>query len=95
MLFYCYAVPLPVGGVDSASKAPSGKSQKVLDCISTRYFIGTEDGEVVCADLRMEKDNETGKPNGRLEFLLHSQLTKSVVLYVVVRICTCTHLHVV
>nr|CAB3267718.1 WD repeat-containing protein 63 [Phallusia mammillata] len=60
-------VPLPSGGKPEAgagmAKIPSAKNQKPLDCISTRYFLGTEDGEVVCTDLKMEKDNETGKPN--------------------------------
>ena len=63
------SVPLPsaskeepsAGGI---SKIPSAKNQKVLESISTKYFIGTEDGEVAYCDFKLEKDNETGKLTG-------------------------------
>ena len=54
-------------GQGRIAKLPSGKSQKVLDKISTKYFIGTEDGEVVYCDFKLEKDNETGKLNGEFD----------------------------
>nr|XP_039270172.1 dynein intermediate chain 3, axonemal-like [Styela clava] len=41
----------------------SAKNQKPLDGVSTKYFIATEDGEVVYATFKMEKDSETGKSN--------------------------------
>ncbi|CAK8676252.1 unnamed protein product [Clavelina lepadiformis] len=49
--------------LDETMKVSSAKNQKPLEHISTHYFMGTEDGEVVYADFKLEKDNETGKAN--------------------------------
>jgi len=65
-----FSVPPPSSGrqestTNGIAKLPSGKNQKVLEGVSSKYFIGTEDGEVVYCDFRLEKDNETGKLNGK------------------------------
>ena len=64
-------VPFPEGVTQRGdgtgmTKASSAKVQKTLDNVSTKYFIGTEDGEVVYCEFKMEKDNETGKQQGHL-----------------------------
>lgn len=45
-------------------RGSSAKNQKPLEAVCNKYFIGTEDGEVVYATFKLEKDNETGKSNG-------------------------------
>ncbi|KFP24790.1 WD repeat-containing protein 63, partial [Colius striatus] len=40
----------------------SSKNLKVLENISTSFFIGTEDGEIVHSDWKIEIDNDTAKP---------------------------------
>uniref|UniRef100_H2Y8V0 WD repeat domain 63 n=1 Tax=Ciona savignyi TaxID=51511 RepID=H2Y8V0_CIOSA len=45
------------------SKVPSAKNQRPLEAVGHNYFIGTEDGEVIYASFKLEKDNETGKSN--------------------------------
>ncbi|KAE8609374.1 hypothetical protein XENTR_v10011791 [Xenopus tropicalis] len=42
-------------------RAASAKNPKLLDDINTKYFVGTEDGELVYTDWKMEKDSDTGK----------------------------------
>ncbi|XP_010118450.1 PREDICTED: WD repeat-containing protein 63, partial [Chlamydotis macqueenii] len=37
---------------------PSSKNQKVLENITTDFFVGTEDGEIVYSDWKMEIDSE-------------------------------------
>ncbi|NXA31614.1 WDR63 protein, partial [Eudromia elegans] len=37
---------------------PSGKVLKVLDNISTNFFVGTEDGEIIYSDWKMERDSK-------------------------------------
>lgn len=58
------SAPKPEPTAGGMAKIPSAKNQKVIESISTKYFIGTEDGEVVHCDFKLEKDNETGKLNG-------------------------------
>lgn len=81
MYLIYFAVPLP----DPTSKqenvgigrAASAKNQKPLEGVSPKYFLGTEDGEVVYATHKLEKDNETGKSNGKLKkwVKIHSAIT--------------------
>ncbi|KAG8437221.1 hypothetical protein GDO86_008065 [Hymenochirus boettgeri] len=42
-------------------RASSAKNLKPLDDINTHYFVGTEDGELVYTDWKLEKDGDTGK----------------------------------
>uniref|UniRef100_A0A8C5Q007 Dynein axonemal intermediate chain 3 n=2 Tax=Leptobrachium leishanense TaxID=445787 RepID=A0A8C5Q007_9ANUR len=42
-------------------RASSAKNPKMLDDVNTKFFAGTEDGEVVYMDWKMEKDGDTGK----------------------------------
>ncbi|XP_073678880.1 dynein axonemal intermediate chain 3 [Garra rufa] len=62
-------------------RVPSAKQQKPLENISTKLYVGTEDGELVYTDWKMEKDNDSGrllstKPIHR--FLLHDTLVNTV-----------------
>ncbi|XP_016418017.1 WD repeat-containing protein 63-like [Sinocyclocheilus rhinocerous] len=62
-------------------RVPSAKQQKTLENISTNLKVGTEDGELVYTDWKMEKDNDSGrllsaKPIHR--FLLHDTLVNTV-----------------
>ncbi|KAM9283510.1 dynein axonemal intermediate chain 3 isoform 2-T4 [Morus bassanus] len=41
---------------------PSSKYLKVLESISTDFFVGTEDGEIVYSDWKMEIDSDSAKP---------------------------------
>ncbi|XP_048860045.1 dynein axonemal intermediate chain 3-like isoform X1 [Brienomyrus brachyistius] len=70
------------GGTEYALlRASSAKQLKPLEDISTRFYVGTEDGEVVYTDWKMEKDNDSGrllstKPSHR--FLIHDGFVNSV-----------------
>ncbi|XP_048034159.1 dynein axonemal intermediate chain 3 isoform X1 [Megalobrama amblycephala] len=62
-------------------RVPSAKEQKPLDNISTKLYVGTEDGELVYTDWKMEKDNDSGrlfsaKPSHR--FLSHHTMINTV-----------------
>ncbi|XP_026055614.1 dynein axonemal intermediate chain 3 [Carassius auratus] len=62
-------------------RVPSAKQQKPLENISTKLYVGTEDGELVYTDWRIEKDNDSGrllssKPIHRL--LVHDTLVNTV-----------------
>ncbi|NXH78999.1 WDR63 protein, partial [Hydrobates tethys] len=41
---------------------PSSKNLKVLENISTDFFVGTEDGEIVYSEWKMEIDSDSAKP---------------------------------
>ncbi|NXS66709.1 WDR63 protein, partial [Pandion haliaetus] len=41
----------------------SSKNLKVLQSISTDFFVGTEDGEIVYSDWKMEIDSDSAKPH--------------------------------
>ncbi|MBN3297136.1 WDR63 protein, partial [Amia calva] len=50
------------GGIEyRVLRVPSAKHLKTLEDISTKFFVGTEDGELVYLDWKMEKDNDSGK----------------------------------
>ncbi|XP_015210607.2 dynein axonemal intermediate chain 3 isoform X2 [Lepisosteus oculatus] len=50
------------GGVNYGMlRVPSAKHLKTLDDVSTQIFVGTEDGELIYTDWKMEKDNDSGK----------------------------------
>uniref|UniRef100_A0A8C1C1R8 Dynein axonemal intermediate chain 3 n=1 Tax=Cyprinus carpio carpio TaxID=630221 RepID=A0A8C1C1R8_CYPCA len=62
-------------------RVPSAKQQKPLENISTKLYVGTEDGELVYTDWKIEKDNDSGrllssKPIHRL--LVHDTLVNTV-----------------
>ncbi|RXN11979.1 WD repeat-containing 63 [Labeo rohita] len=42
-------------------RVPSAKQQKPMENISTKLYVGTEDGELVYTDWKMEKDNDSGR----------------------------------
>ncbi|KAJ8376399.1 hypothetical protein SKAU_G00069790 [Synaphobranchus kaupii] len=42
-------------------RVPSAKQLKVLEDISTKLYIGMEDGELIYTDWKMEKDNDSGR----------------------------------
>ncbi|KAJ8277808.1 hypothetical protein GJAV_G00080320 [Gymnothorax javanicus] len=42
-------------------RVPSAKQVKVLEDISTKLYIGMEDGELIYTDWKMEKDNDSGR----------------------------------
>ncbi|KFV17009.1 WD repeat-containing protein 63, partial [Tauraco erythrolophus] len=43
------------------ASTPSSKNLKVLESISTDFFVGTEDGEIVYSDWKMEIDSDSAK----------------------------------
>ncbi|XP_029905060.1 dynein axonemal intermediate chain 3 [Myripristis murdjan] len=45
----------------SKLQVPSAKTLKSLDDVNTKFFVGTEDGEIVYTDWRLEKDNDSGR----------------------------------
>jgi len=47
-----------------ASNPKSPKKAQPLPNIQTKFFFGTEDGELVYADLKVDMDSESGKFNG-------------------------------
>ncbi|XP_071984574.1 dynein axonemal intermediate chain 3 [Engystomops pustulosus] len=70
------------GGINYSSlRATSAKNTKVLEDVNTSYFAGTEDGELVYTDWKMEKDGDTGrlisaKPSQR--HVIHDGLVHTV-----------------
>ena len=50
-----------------ASNPKSPKKAHPLPNIQTKFFFGTEDGELVYADLKVDMDSESGKFNGKLK----------------------------
>ncbi|XP_067301422.1 dynein axonemal intermediate chain 3 [Pseudorasbora parva] len=42
-------------------RVASAKQQKPLENISTKLYVGTEDGEIIYTDWKMEKDNDSGR----------------------------------
>ncbi|KAJ8278976.1 hypothetical protein COCON_G00060420 [Conger conger] len=42
-------------------RVPSAKQLKVLEDVSTKLYIGMEDGELIYTDWKMEKDNDSGR----------------------------------
>ncbi|NXA26264.1 WDR63 protein, partial [Ibidorhyncha struthersii] len=52
--------------------APSSKNLKVLENISTAFFVGTEDGEIVYSDWKMEIDSDSAKPHTQ-KYTIHTE----------------------
>ncbi|XP_043376228.1 dynein axonemal intermediate chain 3 isoform X3 [Dermochelys coriacea] len=42
-------------------KVPSAKALKILENIPTNFFVGTEDGEVIYSDWKMERESDSGR----------------------------------
>ncbi|XP_053542409.1 dynein axonemal intermediate chain 3 isoform X2 [Ictalurus punctatus] len=60
---------------------PSAKHLRHLDTISTKFYVGTEDGELVYTDWKLEKDNESGRlssPKPTHVFQVHDSLVNTV-----------------
>uniref|UniRef100_A0A4W4E163 WD repeat domain 63 n=1 Tax=Electrophorus electricus TaxID=8005 RepID=A0A4W4E163_ELEEL len=60
---------------------PSAKHQRQTDDISTKFYVGTEDGEVVYTDWKLEKDNDSGQlfsPKPTHCFRVHDCLVNTV-----------------
>ncbi|XP_064189536.1 dynein axonemal intermediate chain 3 [Anguilla rostrata] len=99
----------PGGGIDKSNqnvgnsegkveyerlRVPSAKQLKVLEDISTKLYIGMEDGELIYTDWKMEKDNDSGrlfsaKPSrcfivhdGPVNTVLRSPFFKDIILTV-------------
>ncbi|XP_069594088.1 dynein axonemal intermediate chain 3 [Ranitomeya imitator] len=50
------------GAIHYSSLRPtSAKNSKILEDVNTSYFAGTEDGELLYTDWKMEKDGDTGR----------------------------------
>ncbi|XP_071773409.2 dynein axonemal intermediate chain 3 [Centroberyx gerrardi] len=45
----------------SQLRVPSAKAVKSLEDVNTKLYIGTEDGEIVYTDWKLEKDNDSGR----------------------------------
>ncbi|XP_053096688.1 dynein axonemal intermediate chain 3 [Pangasianodon hypophthalmus] len=58
---YTAAVDRPDVPAFSVLQVPSNKNLCQLDTISTKFYVGTEDGELVYTDWKLEKDNESGR----------------------------------
>ncbi|XP_028667360.1 dynein axonemal intermediate chain 3 [Erpetoichthys calabaricus] len=69
-------------GIDYATlRVPSAKNLKGQSDVSTKFSLGTEDGELVYADWKMEKDNDTGKLSSSKPsncFVIHDGLLNTV-----------------
>ncbi|XP_071953082.1 dynein axonemal intermediate chain 3-like [Antedon mediterranea] len=65
-----------VGGLGSSMRGGSAKEKKPLEGVTTKFFIGTEDGELVYADWKLEKDVDSGRlqpPKPDFAKLFHDQ----------------------
>ncbi|NWS50995.1 WDR63 protein, partial [Chunga burmeisteri] len=50
----------------------SSKNLKVLENISTNFFVGTEDGEIVYSDWKIEMDSDLAKPHTQ-KYTIHTE----------------------
>ncbi|NXD90110.1 WDR63 protein, partial [Chaetorhynchus papuensis] len=53
--------------------ASSSKNLQVLENISTNFFFGNEDGEVVYSDWKMKTDTHSKKPTHSQKYTLHTE----------------------
>ncbi|XP_072024061.1 dynein axonemal intermediate chain 3-like isoform X2 [Amphiura filiformis] len=63
-----------VGHMGGSLRMGSAKDKKPLEGATTKFFVGTEDGELVYADWKLEKDADSGKiqpPRPQFCKLLH------------------------
>ncbi|NXX58677.1 WDR63 protein, partial [Scopus umbretta] len=51
---------------------PSSKNLKVLENISTAFFVGTEDGEILYSDWKMEIHSDSAKPHTQ-KYTVHTE----------------------
>ncbi|XP_048354037.1 dynein axonemal intermediate chain 3 isoform X3 [Sphaerodactylus townsendi] len=51
---------------------PSVKPPKLLENITTVFFVGTEDGEVLCTDWKIERDGDSGRLLGHKPSTVHN-----------------------
>ncbi|NXS49840.1 WDR63 protein, partial [Balaeniceps rex] len=51
---------------------PSSKNLKVLENISTDFFVGTEDGEIVYSDWKVEIHSDSAKPHTQ-KYTIHAE----------------------
>ncbi|KAM4629289.1 dynein axonemal intermediate chain 3 [Polymixia lowei] len=42
-------------------RVPSAKTLKTLEDVNTKFYVGTEDGELVYTDWKLEKDSDSGR----------------------------------
>ncbi|KAK1165411.1 WD repeat-containing protein 63 [Acipenser oxyrinchus oxyrinchus] len=70
------------GGFDYGMlRVPSAKNLKTQEDISTTFFVGTEDGDLVYSDFKMEKDSDSGKLTSSKPshcFVIHDGLVTTV-----------------
>ncbi|XP_022533007.2 dynein axonemal intermediate chain 3 isoform X1 [Astyanax mexicanus] len=65
----------------SQLSVPSPKNSQQLEDISSKFYVGTEDGEIVYTDWKLEKDNESGRlfsPKPTHCFRVHDGLVNTV-----------------
>ncbi|KAL2089545.1 hypothetical protein ACEWY4_014233 [Coilia grayii] len=65
----------------SLLRVPSAKQLKTMEDICTKFYVGTEDGEMVYTDWKMEKDNESGKlfsPKPSHRYIVHDGTVNTV-----------------
>ncbi|XP_031430157.1 dynein axonemal intermediate chain 3 isoform X2 [Clupea harengus] len=65
----------------SLLRVPSAKHLKPMEDICSKFYVGTEDGELVYTDWKMERDNDSGKLLSRKpshRYILHDGLVNTV-----------------
>ncbi|NWX24368.1 WDR63 protein, partial [Aegotheles bennettii] len=55
------------------TSSPSSKNLKVLENISTNFFVGTEDGEIVYSNWEMEIDSDSAKLKHTQKYTIHTE----------------------
>ncbi|XP_033096889.1 WD repeat-containing protein 63-like [Anneissia japonica] len=63
-------------GIGSSMRGGSAKEKKPLEGATSKFFVGTEDGELVYADWKLEKDVDSGRlqpPKPEFAKLFHDQ----------------------
>ncbi|NXT21528.1 WDR63 protein, partial [Syrrhaptes paradoxus] len=92
MYLYCF----PLNTLEASARerpytemtTSSSKNLKGLENISTDFFVGTEDGEIVYSDWKMEIDGDSAKPHAQkytfhtetINTLQRSQFFKDIIL---------------
>nr|XP_034977621.1 WD repeat-containing protein 63 isoform X2 [Zootoca vivipara] len=65
----------------SQIQATSMKPLKLLENVTSSFFVGTEDGEVLCTDWKMERDGDSGRLLGQKPsntYIIHDGIVHTV-----------------
>ncbi|XP_035189583.1 WD repeat-containing protein 63 isoform X2 [Oxyura jamaicensis] len=60
---------------------PSNKPLKALESISSNFFVGTKDGEIIYSDWKTKSDSDSGKPASKKpshKYIIHDEAVNTI-----------------